>query len=204
MGFYSNVLIPFFYDYSMDRPHIREGRKNMLQNVSGSVLEIGFGTGLNLPHYPASINKIVTVDKNPGMNKKALRRISESKIKIESKVLNSEKLPFEKELFDCVVSTYTLCSIKNIDSALLEIFRVLKNNGRFFFHEHGLHEDLKIQKWQNRLNPFQKVFADGCNLNRDIKLLIENAGFKFLESRNYIDTEVLKTHGFMYEGIAIK
>ena len=188
----------------MDKPYIKEGRKNILKNVSGEILEIGFGTGLNIPHYPHSVTKLTIIDKNPGMNKQAQERISASKIKVDNKVLNGEELPFEDESFDSVVSTFTLCSIQNIDKSLKEIHRVLNTNGKFFFQEHGLANEPKIRKWQNRLNPFQKVWADGCNLNRDIKSLIENAGFNITEHKNYFLEKGLKTHTFMYEGIACK
>ena len=204
MSFYSDVVIPFFYDKSMDKPYIKEGRKNILKNVSGEVLEIGFGTGLNIPHYPPSVTRLTIIDKNPGMNKQAQERISASKIKVDNKVLNGEELPFEDESFDSVVSTFTLCSIQNIDKSLKEIHRVLNIDGKFFFQEHGLANEPKIRKWQNRLNPFQKVWADGCNLNRDIKSLIENNGFSITEFKNYFLEKGLKTHTFMYEGIASK
>lgn len=204
MGFYSDVVIPFFYDKSMDKPHIKEGRKNILKDVSGEVLEIGFGTGLNLPHYPPAVARLTIIDKNPGMSKRAQERISASKINVDNKVINGEELPFEDESFDSVVSTFTLCSIQNIDKALKEIYRVLKPDGKFFFQEHGLANDPKIRKWQNRINPFQKIWADGCNLNRDIKSLIENTGFNVTEFKNYFLEKGLKTHTFMYEGIACK
>ena len=204
MSFYSDVVIPFFYDKSMDKPYIKEGRKNILKNVSGEVLEIGFGTGLNIPHYPPSVTKLTIIDKNPGMNKQAQERISASKIKVDNKVLNGEELPFEDESFDSVVSTFTLCSIQNIDKSLKEIHRVLNIDGKFFFQEHGLANEPKIKNWQNRLNPFQKVWVDGCNLNRDIKSLIENNGFSITEFKNYFLEKGLKTHTFMYEGIACK
>ena len=204
MGFYSEKIIPFFYDKSMDKSHIEEGRKEILKDVSGNVLEIGFGTGLNLPHYPSTVNRLTIIDKNPGMNKKAQLRIKQSDIEIESKVLNGEELPFENDSFDSIVSTYTLCSIKNINKALKEIHRVLKSDGKFFFQEHGLSDNPKIQKWQNFLNPLQKIWADGCHLNRDFKLLIGNSGFRFESFRNFEMEEDPKTHGYMYEGIAVK
>ncbi len=188
----------------MDKPYIKEGRKNILKNVSGEVLEIGFGTGLNLPHYPSTVTKLTIIDKNPGMNKQAQERISVSKIKVDNKVINGEELPFEDESFDSVVSTFTLCSIQDIDKSLKEIYRTLKPDGKFFFQEHGLADDPKIRKWQNRINPLQKVWADGCNLNRDIKFLIEKTGFNIIEFKNYFLEKGLKTHTFMYEGIACK
>ncbi len=91
MSFYSEVVMPFFYDMAMDKPHIEEGRKNILKNVSGEVLEIGFGTGLNLLHYPPAVSKLTIIDKNPGMNKRAHGRISASKIKVDNMVLNGEE-----------------------------------------------------------------------------------------------------------------
>ena len=204
MGFYANKIIPLFYDRSMDKPHIREARKKILKDVSGKVLEIGFGTGLNLPFYPPSVTKIMMIDKNPGMNKKAQERISASSIEVESKVLDGENLPFADNTFDSVVSTYTLCSMKNIEQSLREIIRVLKREGKFFFQEHGLAEDPKVQKWQNRLNPLQKFLADGCNLNRNFRDLLAEAGFQFVEYQNYYMEKDPKTHGYIYEGIAVK
>jgi len=105
MSFYSEAVIPLFYDMVMDNPHIKKGRKNILKNVSGEVLEIGFGTGLNLPHYPPAVTKLTIIDKNPGMNKRAQERISASKIEVDNKVINGEELPYEDESFDSVVST---------------------------------------------------------------------------------------------------
>lgn len=204
MGIYSDVIIPVFFDKSMDKPQIHEGRKKTLENVSGEVLEIGFGSGLNLPYYPDSVTSLTTIDKNPGMLRIAQERIEQSNIKVESKIVNGEELPFENQSFDSIVSTYTLCSIKNVDLALKEIYRVLKPDGKFFFKEHGLSDDPKIQKWQNRINPLQKIWADGCNLNRDFKKLLDAAGFKFEELRNYVMAESSKTHGYMYDGIAVK
>jgi len=188
----------------MDKPHIQEARKKTLENVCGEVLEIGFGTGLNLPHYPDSVTSLTLIDKNPGMIRIAQERIKQSNIKVESKLVNGEELPFENHSFDSVVSTYTLCSIKNVDLALKEIYRVLKPDGKFFFKEHGLSDDLKIQKWQNRINPFQKTWANGCNLNRDFKKLLEAAGFKFEVLKNYVMVGSSKTHGYTYEGRAVK
>lgn len=204
MGLYSDVVLPFFYDFSMGRDYINEGRKRLLTKVKGNVLEIGFGTGLNLDFYPSSITEITTVDKNPGMNKYALKRISKSQIKVSNYVLSGEELPFGNNTFDSVVTTYTLCSIKNVESALKEIHRVLKSNGEFFFLEHGLADRPKIQKWQNRLNKFQNLWADGCNLNRNIKELISNAGFIFKELNTYYQREDPKFLSFMYEGTAVK
>ncbi|HSL90225.1 MAG TPA: class I SAM-dependent methyltransferase, partial [Ignavibacteriaceae bacterium] len=136
--------------------------------------------------------------------KYALRKINKSRFKIENHILNGEELPFENNSFDSVVSTYTLCSIDKVESALQEVHRVLKSDGAFFFLEHGLADNPKIQKWQHRLNKFQNIWADGCNLNRNMKQLIHDAGFTFKELNSYYQKEDLRILSFMYEGIAVK
>ena len=114
------------------------------------MLEIGFGTGVNLPYYPPAIRKITTVDPNPGMNTLSQKRIRASRIMIESQVRGAETLPMADNSFDTVVSTMTLCSIANVAQALQEIYRVLKPGGRFLFLAHGLSSDPKVQAWQHR------------------------------------------------------
>ena len=205
MGFYSNVIIPFFYDYSMDSTKINEGRKSILGKITEEeILEIGFGTGINLKFYPDNVKKLIGVDANEGMLKQYRKKSHNSKVEVKLLHQNGESLPFPDNSIDAVVSTYTLCSIKNIDSALKEIYRVLKPGGKYYFLEHGLADNPKTQKWQNRLNPIQNIWADGCNLDRDIKSLINNTGFKIIELKNYYMERDPKIVGYMYEGIAVK
>lgn len=205
MGFYSNVIIPFFYDYSMDSKKINEGRKSILGRITEEeLLEIGFGTGINLKFYPQNVKKIIGIDANNGMLQEAEKKISNGRFKIELINQSSESLPFPDNTINAVLSTYTLCSIKEINSALEEIYRVLKPGGKYYFLEHGLADNPKTQKWQHRLNPIQKIWADGCNLNRDMKSLIINAGFKITELKNYYMKRDPKIVGYMYEGIAVK
>lgn len=184
---------PAFVDY----------RQQVLSEVFGEVLEIGFGTGLNLPHYPEDIQKLTVIDANPGMNALAQKRIQTSPISIEHRVLNSERLPMPDNSFDSVVSTWTLCSIANVDQALKELHRVLKPGGKFFFLEHGLSDEPKVQVWQNRLTPLQKAIADGCHLNRNIKQLIGNH-FQILQLDQFYAPNEPKTHSYMYQGVATK
>ena len=188
----------------MAQPHLAEARQALLADVEGEVLEIGFGTGLNLPHYPPNVQKITTVDVNPGMNKIAQKRIEDSSTTVDNRVLNGESLPMEDHTFDSVVSTWTLCSIQNVGQALKEIYRVLKPGGRFFFIEHGLSEDPKIQRWQNLLNPLQMRIADGCHLNRDIGVLIEEQDFNIVELDRFYMEKAPKTHGYTYRGVATR
>jgi SAM-dependent methyltransferase len=205
MGFYSNVIIPFFYDSSMDSPKINEGRKSILSRITEEeILEIGFGTGINLKFYPSNVKKIIGVDSNKGMLQQAKKKISNGKFEIELIGQSSESLPFPDQSVNAVVSTYTLCSIKAINTALKEIYRVMKPGGKYYFLEHGLADNPKTQKWQHRLNPIQNIWADGCNLNRDMKTLISKAGFNIIEIKNYYMKRDPKIVGYMYEGIAIK
>jgi len=205
MGFYSNVIVPFFYDYSMDSQKINEGRKSILGKITEEeIVEIGFGTGINLKFYPENVKKIIGIDPKEGMLKQFKKKSSNGRIEIELLHQSGEEIPFPDNSISAVVSTYTLCSIKNIASALNEIYRVLKPGGKYYFLEHGLADNPKTQKWQHRLNPFQNIWADGCNLNRNMKSLITSAGLKIFELKNYYMERDPKIVGYMYEGIAVK
>jgi ubiquinone/menaquinone biosynthesis C-methylase UbiE len=187
----------------MRQDDLSELRRALLTDVRGEVLEIGFGTGLNLPHYPSEVKKLTTVDPNPGMSALAKKRIAASPIPVETLLLDAERLPFPDRSFDSVVSTWTLCSIPNIDQALREIHRVLKPSGRFFFLEHGLSHEAKVRKWQHRFTPLSKRFADGCHLNREIQLLIEEH-FKVVRLDRFYQKGAPKIAGYFYRGIAEK
>ena len=203
MGFYSNVIFPWGVELMMSQPPFPEYRQELLKDVSGNVLEIGFGTGLNLAYYPKTVTRLTVIDPNSGMNRYAKKRVATSTIPVESQVLGGENLPMNDESFDAVVSTWTLCSIPNIEKALSEIYRVLKPGGSFYFIEHGLSRDPKIQVWQNRLTPIQKIIADGCHLNRDIKQLVENQ-FETVTIGEFYGLDMPKLSGYMYRGMAVK
>ena len=203
MGFYSQVIAPRLLDWGMSDPSFALYRREVLSDVQGEVLEIGFGTGINLSYYPEHLQQLVTVDANPGMNALAQKRIESSNIRVDNRVLNGENLPMADNTFDSVVSTWTLCSIANVEQALKEIYRVLKPGGRFFFIEHGLSDDPKVQVWQNRLNPINKAIAVGCNLNRNIKALVE-AQFKNVTVEQFYTPKSPKISGYMYKGVASK
>ncbi len=188
----------------MSRERHSRARRALLAAVRGEVLEIGFGTGLNLPHYPAHVKKIVTVDPNAGMHARARKRIESSPIAVEQRVLGGDALPMADGTFDSVVSTWTLCSIDKVARALQEIRRVLKPDGRLYFLEHGLSDDPAIQRWQRRLTPIQRVIGDGCRLDRDVRALLQEAGFTLLELDNFYMEKEPRTHGYMYRGAAGK
>ena len=203
MGFYSTIVLPRLLDRVMSNPEMAKYRQILLKDVEGDVLEIGFGTGLNLAYYPHHIDKITTVDPNPGMNKLAEKRIQISEIGVENHVLNGERLPMESKSFDSVISTWTLCSIAQVNQALQEIHRVLKPGGKFFFIEHGLSDDPKIQTWQNRLNPLQKIIGDGCNLNRNIQALVEQH-FETVTLERFEMESLPRVGSYTYKGVAVK
>lgn len=205
MNFYSQYLFPRLMDLSMSGETLRAYRQAVLADTHGNVLEIGFGTGLNLPFYPETVTHLTTVDANPGACAIAARRIQRTphRFAIESKTLSGESLPFADQTFDCVVSTWTLCSIDHGQQALKEIYRVLKPGGHFYFIEHGLSHDRKVQVWQNRLNPIQRVVGDGCNLNRNIRRLIEQQ-FSQTEIEAFPEPSLPAIMGYFYQGQAVR
>ena len=144
MGFYSENILPYLLDWSLSDSNLAVHRQEILADVTGKVLEIGFGTGLNIPYYPQNIKNIVTVDTNPKINNLARKRIHSSNITVDCRILNGENLPMTDNTFDSVVSTFTLCSIANVKQALVEIYRVMKPGGKFFFVEHGLSNEPTI------------------------------------------------------------
>lgn len=203
MGFYAQKLFPYLLDWTMSDATFTHYRRQVLAEVQGEVLEIGFGTGLNLPYYPAHVTKITTVDANAGVNALAQKRIRASTIAIDNRVLNGENLPMADNTFDSVVSTWTLCSIANVEQALHEIHRVLKPGGRFFFVEHGLSNDSKVQLWQNRLTPLQRVIADGCHLNRNMQQLVQQQ-FASIDLKTFEAEQMSRVFGHLYQGTATK
>lgn len=203
MGLYSQLIFPRLLELSMSSESMTSYRQQLLKDLHGDVLEIGFGTGLNLPHYPASVTSLTTVEPNGGMGAIAQKRIDASPIAVNSKTLSGENLPMADASFDDVVCTWTLCSIANVHQALSEAYRVLKPGGRFFFIEHGLSTDLGIQTWQNRLTPVQRIVADGCHLNRPIADLV-NEVFDQVEVKEFYAPKLPKVMGYFYQGIATK
>lgn len=203
MKIYSQYIFPRLLDWTMASSTMSKYRKQLLQEVTGEVLEIGFGTGLNLAYYPETITHLTTVDVNAGMNQLAKKRIKEASFPVSCNVLNGDTLPFADQCFDSVVSTWTLCSITNIDQALKQVYRVLKPEGKFFFIEHGLSDNPQVQVWQNRLTPLQKMIGDGCHLNRNMEALISRYFPQIQLEKFKLETEP-EIIGYLYKGIAMK
>jgi ubiquinone/menaquinone biosynthesis C-methylase UbiE len=204
MGFYSRVLFPRLCDWMMSDPKLTRLRKEILADVRGEILEIGFGTGLNLAQYPDEIRRIATIDPGEGMARIARKRVNLSRIQVDQRVRSAEELPFEGERFDYVVSTWTLCSIPDVRRAIGEVYRVTKPGGRFVFLEHGLSDRPKTQKWQRRLNRLQGWLADGCRLDLDVETLIREQPFRDIKLDRFLLEGTPRTHGTMYRGVAAK
>jgi ubiquinone/menaquinone biosynthesis C-methylase UbiE len=204
MRLYSNLIFPRLCDFFLDQPVLAKCRRELLAEVAGEILEVGAGSGLNLPHYPPDVRSITTVDPNPGMNWRLRKKIEQTNITVDHRIVGGENLPFEDDAFDFAVSTLTLCSISRVDQALQEIHRVLKPGGRFVFLEHGLSDDPKIQRWQRRLNPIQRIIGDGCRLDVDIRGVMEASPFGSVTIKNFQMERTPRTHSHMYQGSAKK
>jgi ubiquinone/menaquinone biosynthesis C-methylase UbiE len=204
MGIYSRLVFPHLCDWAMRTPRIARLRREVLSEVDGEILEIGFGTGLNLEHYPERVGHLTAVDPGIGMSRLARRRIARSRIGVDLRVQTAEELPFEDGSFDCVVSTWTLCSIPEVDRAMSEVFRVLKPGGRYVFLEHGLSDYPGVQRWQHRLTPLQRRLADGCRLDLDVEALIREGPFRDLRIERFLLEGTPRLVGSMYRGLALK
>src|SRR5581483_1726392 len=204
MGLYSQWLFPRLCDWVMRQPRLSALRRELLSGVKGEVLEIGFGSGLNLPHYPKGVTKITAVDPNGAMSRLAEKRVNASPIPVDYKTIGAERIPIGDAAFDSIVSTWTLCSIPEVDLALKEIDRLLKPGGRFFFLEHGRSEDPKVRRWQDRLTPLNKRLAGGCHLNRDIRGLIAASGLKVVALNRFYLERAPKIASYFYQRTAEK
>ena len=204
MKFYSQQVFPRIMDLMLSTGEFTGLRKSLLEEVSGEVFEIGFGTGLNLPHYPARVKRITTVDPNSGAHRIAERRIAQSPIEVVYRPISGERLDLPDESFDSVVCTFTLCSIPDENSAMSEMRRILRPGGRMFFIEHGLSTEPRIQRWQHRLNSLNKIVGDGCNLNRIPSTTISNSGLRMDRLDTFYLKKAPKYGAFIYRGVAVK
>jgi ubiquinone/menaquinone biosynthesis C-methylase UbiE len=202
MGFYEARVLPHIINLAMNTAAIRDERRRCLEKVSGDVLEIGFGTGLNLPYYQSAVTKVVGVDPSATSARLARKRIAASPFPVETIGLSADRLPVADGSFGAIVSTFTLCTIPDVAAALLEIRRALAPGGRFHFVEHGHADDPKVVRWQERLNSTQHVLFGGCHLNRRISTLIGQAGFEIEQLETGYLKGAPKFGGFLYRGVA--
>lgn len=201
--FYDTKILPYMVDCACGVNVISRQRQKVVPKAAGHVLEIGIGTGLNLPHYDkTTVVKLTGID--PGLAHGLVqKRIDKSGLEVELVDLSAERLPFDDETFDAVVVTYSLCTIPDPLSALREMKRVLKVGGQLLYCEHGLSPDIKIQKWQRRLTPTWKTLAGGCRLDRHTPTLLQDAGFTLVDAQSgYVPGPKLMSYN--YWGVASK
>ncbi len=181
MGFYDKYLLPQIVQFTCSmKPNMLQ-RKLVVPRAEGVVLEIGIGTGLNLPFYtPEKIKKVLGLDPSLEMTKRAKKVAETVSVDVEFIEMPGEEIPLDDDSVDTVLMTYTLCSIVDTKTALHQMARVLKPGGKLIFCEHGAAPDISIRQWQDRLDPVWGYFGGGCHLNRDIPKLINEGGFNVI------------------------
>ena len=178
VGIYREHVLPRLLDRACGSASLRDWRATATGGLEGRVVELGFGSGLNLEHYPASVSVVLAVEPSAVARRLAARRVTASGVTVEHVGLDGQSIPLEDDSCDGALSTFTLCTIPDAGAALAELRRVLRPGGRFHFLEHGLAPDPGVAAWQRRLEPLQQRLADGCHLTRDIPQLIAGAGFE--------------------------
>ena len=188
MSIYEDHVLPHLIDLACSTKPTRKQREKIVHLAEGDVLEIGFGSGLNLPYYDGNkVRKIFGLEPAAGMRRKAQPNVDASGLDVEFIDLPGEEIPLERGSVDTVLVTFTLCSIEDALTALEGMRRVLKPGGKLLYCEHGAAPDESVRRWQDRLNPGWKRFSGGCNMNRDIPSLIESSGFRITaDERMYI------------------
>lgn len=203
MSFYSDQILPRFVDRVLGGEEFAKIRGRVAAGLSGEVLEVGFGSGLNVPLYPPAVRRVQAVDPATVGRKLAAKRVAASAVPVEYVGLDGQLLPLDTDSVDHVLITWTMCTIPDVESALGEMYRVLRPNGELHFVEHGRSPHPKVARWQDRLTPIQRRFAGGCHLNRPIDGLVAQAGFTVTRMENYY-MKGPKPMGYMFEGRATK
>jgi ubiquinone/menaquinone biosynthesis C-methylase UbiE len=203
MGFYEQRILPKFINKACAAPPILKQREKVVPQAEGRVLEIGMGSGLNLPFYnPDKVEMVFGLEPSEGMRKLAAPVAEAAPFEVRFLDLPGEEIPLEDDSVDTIVLTYTLCTIPDGPTALAQMRRVLKPGGKMVFSEHGKAPDAAVQKWQNRINPVWKLIGGGCHINKPIDTMIEGAGFKMDKLETLYLPETPQVFGFNYWGFA--
>ena len=203
MGLYSRYILPRVVHFTCGlKPNMRQ-REKVVPNARGRVLEVGIGSGLNLPFYdPTKVSKVWGLDPAPEMTRMAERVVRSMPFEVEFIGLPGNEIPLEDNSVDTVLVTYTLCTIPDTTPAFRQMSRVLRPGGELIFCEHGAAPDASVRRWQDRLNPIWKRLGGGCNLNRAIPVLIEAGGFR-IKSLDTMYIPGWRPASFNYWGTAI-
>lgn len=203
MSLYREYVLPRMVERTLSNRQSERLRQRCLSGLSGTVLEIGFGSGLNLPFYPGAVNRLLACEPSEGARRLAKGRLDSSRISVEFVGLRGEEIPLEDGSVDAVVTTWTLCTIPDVKRAMREVRRVLRAEGRFHFLEHGRARDESVARWQDWLTPIQKLLGGGCHLNRRIDDIVLESGFEMRLFENFF-IKGPRIGSFMYSGVAEK
>lgn len=202
MGFYTDQILPHFINCACGTAGVREQREKVVPLAAGRVLEVGMGSGLNLPFYDRERVELVWgLEPSEGMRRKAAPAVEASDLEVRWLDLPGEEIPLDSDSVDSIVLTYTLCSIADWSAALVQMRRVLKPGGKVFFSEHGEAPDEEVRRWQRRLDPVWNVIGGGCHLDRPVIRCFEDTGF----SVDQVDSEYRgrpKAASFTYWGVS--
>jgi ubiquinone/menaquinone biosynthesis C-methylase UbiE len=201
MGVWRDQVVPRLADKVLDVEAVRRARAEVCSGLAGDVVELGFGSGLNVPHYPADVSGVWAVDPSDVGRRLAAPRVTASPVPVEHAGSTAEVLPFPERRFDAALSTFTLCTVPDVAAALRELVRVLVPGGRFHFLEHGRAPDPGVVRWQHRLAPLNRALAGGCHLDRDITALVRGAGLEIVELATYYG-EGPRPFAYRYQGVA--
>ncbi len=202
MGFYGDRVFPRVMNALMDTKETRRVRSEVCAPLQGEVLEIGFGTGLNLAHLPAAVTKLTAVDPLLRGREIAAGRLAASTVPVEFVGLDGQRLAVDDQSVDAALSTWTLCSITDPAAAVSEIARVLRPGGKLHFVEHGRARDPKVERWQRRLNGVQQRMACGCSLTYDMAAVVGDGGMDIEQLDTFYAKGEPKSHGWTYQGVA--